>query len=99
MASFALRALRSELFAPLFDLDDVALGARNMERILVEGAHSHPCRVSLADAAIGEQVLLLSHTHQPANSPYHASGRSSFVGVSPRRSACRIRFQTPSCAG
>lgn len=74
MASFALRALRSELFAPLFDLDDVALGARNMERLLVEGAHSHPCRVSLADAAIGEQVLLLSHTHQPANSPYHASG-------------------------
>ena len=33
-----------------------------------------PCRVSLVDAEIGEVLLLLTFQHQPAASPYRASG-------------------------
>src|SRR5690606_25559435 len=34
----------------------------------------YPCRVSLADAEVGEELLLLPYEHQPADSPYRASG-------------------------
>jgi hypothetical protein len=33
-----------------------------------------PCRVSLVDAEIGEEVILIDYTHQDADSPYRASG-------------------------
>jgi len=33
-----------------------------------------PCRVSLADAAVGETVLLVAYTHHDVPSPYRASG-------------------------
>jgi hypothetical protein len=33
-----------------------------------------PCRVSLEDAPVGEEVLLLPFTHQDSSSPYRASG-------------------------
>ena len=33
-----------------------------------------PCRVSLVDADAGEELLLLPYAHQPAASPYRASG-------------------------
>lgn len=33
-----------------------------------------PCRVSLADAEIGEEVLLLPFMHHDVDSPYRASG-------------------------
>lgn len=74
MASFVISGLPYDHFAALFHLDDTTLGARNIVRILVDGTQSHPCRVSLADAAVGDEVLLLSHAHQPASSPYRASG-------------------------
>ena len=34
----------------------------------------YPCRVGLADADAGDELLLLPFEHQPANSPYRASG-------------------------
>jgi hypothetical protein len=33
-----------------------------------------PCRVSLEDAELGDELLLLPYVHQPAASPYQASG-------------------------
>jgi hypothetical protein len=36
--------------------------------------NSAPCRVSLVDAEVGEELLLLPWEHQPAHSPYRASG-------------------------
>jgi hypothetical protein len=32
-----------------------------------------PCRISLADAEVGETVILLNFEHQPADSPYRAA--------------------------
>ena len=32
-----------------------------------------PCRITLEDTPIGEEVLLVHYTHQPANTPFHAS--------------------------
>ena len=34
----------------------------------------YPCRISLEDAEIGEELLLLPYQHQSASTPYAASG-------------------------
>ncbi|WP_269792238.1 DUF1203 domain-containing protein [Stenotrophomonas sp. Iso1] len=74
MSSFILRGLSADTFAPLFHLDDAALAARHIKRVVADDAKRFPCRVSLVDAAVGEALLLLPYQHQPADSPYRASG-------------------------
>jgi hypothetical protein len=72
--SFRVRGLTPAQFAPLFGLSEADLAARGVMRMPVEETPSAPCRVTLADAAIGETVLLLSHTHQPEATPYRQQG-------------------------
>jgi hypothetical protein len=74
MTSFRLVGLSHEPFAPLFDLSDSSLSEINMHRVVATRNPGYPCRVSLADAEIGEELLLLPFEHQPASSPYKASG-------------------------
>ena len=45
-----------------------------MRRLIADAKPGFPCRVSLEDAAPGERVLLLGFEHQPAHSPFRASG-------------------------
>lgn len=70
---FQIEALPRDAFAGLFEQSDAALAAQNITRVAVTAKPGAPCRVSLADAEVGETVLLLNYTHQPADSPYHAS--------------------------
>lgn len=74
MNSFQLVGLPFEPFSPLFALSDAALAERNARRVVATANPGYPCRVSLADAEIGEELLLLPFEHQPADSPYKASG-------------------------
>jgi Protein of unknown function (DUF1203) len=74
MTSFQLVGLPYEPFAPLFDLSDAALSEFNVRRVVADEIPGYPCRVSLTDAQIGDELLLLPFEHQPANSPYKASG-------------------------
>lgn len=74
MNSFQLSGLSYEPFATLFDLSDSALSKINMRRVVAAKKPGYPCRVSLADATVGEELLLLPFVHQPADSPYKASG-------------------------
>ncbi len=72
--SFQLVGLPFEKFASLFALSDSALAERNVRRVVATSKPGYPCRVSLADAEIGEELLLLSFEHQPARSPYRSAG-------------------------
>ena len=45
-----------------------------MRRMRSDQPVGFPCRVSLEDAPVGEEVLLLPFTHQDSRSPYRASG-------------------------
>ena len=74
MQSFRLVGLAPEPFAPLFLQSTEALAAIGAQRCVATGHPGFPCRVSLDDAAIGEELLLLTYIHQPADSPYRASG-------------------------
>ena len=74
MSSFRLIGLDPAPFAGLFDLDDAALRARGGRRRVATEDPGFPCRVSLQDAAVGEELLLLPFEHQAEDSPYRASG-------------------------
>lgn len=72
--AFQIRGLNPQPFLPLFELDDAALARQGIQRVIAEDGDGYPCRVSLAHAEPGEELLLLAHEHQPAHSPYRASG-------------------------
>jgi hypothetical protein len=74
MSSFRLIGLAFEPFSDLFALSDADLLMRNAHRVFAATKPGYPCRVSLADAEVGDELLLLPFEHQPANSPYKASG-------------------------
>ncbi|MEP6881525.1 MAG: DUF1203 domain-containing protein [Dokdonella sp.] len=74
MNSFQLSGLPEQTFSSLFDLSDAELTARNIQRILADAQPGFPCRISLTDADVGEELLLLAFEHQPGPSPYRASG-------------------------
>jgi hypothetical protein len=55
-------------------LTEPELSKIHAQRVVATANPGYPCRVSLTDAEIGEELLLLPYTHQPADSPYRASG-------------------------
>ncbi|HXW05980.1 MAG TPA: DUF1203 domain-containing protein [Vicinamibacterales bacterium] len=72
--AFRITALNRGEFEELFPLDDEALARRGAKRYVADSKPGYPCRVSLQDAEPGERVILLPYRHQPAASPYQASG-------------------------
>jgi hypothetical protein len=72
--SFQFHALPAEQFEPLFGCSDAELQALGARRMIVDARPGFPCRVSLADAEVGETVLLIPFTHHDVDSPYRASG-------------------------
>ncbi len=74
MPSFRLIGLSPDSFQPLFDLPSEELASRGIRRVTANAKPGFPCRVSLADAEPGEELLLMPFEHQPNASPYRASG-------------------------
>lgn len=74
MASYVIKALDASEFTDLFALDDAALHVHNVRHVIADKPNAFPCRVSLQDALVGDDLLLLPYQHQPANSPYRSSG-------------------------
>ena len=71
--SFQIHALSPAQFEPLFTLSDSELKKVRAARMIVDGKPGYPCRVSLADAEIGETVILVNFEHQSADSPFKAA--------------------------
>lgn len=90
---YRITGLSPEPFHELFALDDDALQARGMRRLIADAKPGFPCRVSLEDAQPGEALLLLPWTHLDAASPYRASG-PIFVRVAAREQ-CVVRNAIP----
>ena len=72
--TFQLIGIDHEQFEPLFNLTDEQLKEYAAERRFATESPGYPCRISLEDAHVGEELLLLPYVHQPAASPYRASG-------------------------
>ena len=71
--SFQITALDHRPFARFFSMSDAELAENMATRRIATESPGFPCRVSLADAEIGDELLLINHTHQDGVSPYRAS--------------------------
>jgi hypothetical protein len=74
MSSFRLVGLSAENFDPFFAMSADELSALGARRVFADEAFGFPCRVSLADAEVGDELLLLPFEHLDTRSPYRASG-------------------------
>lgn len=71
--SFRITGLSVEPFRHLFGLPEEELAKHNVKRYVADVKPGFPCRVGMRDADPGESVLLLNHTYQPADTPYHGT--------------------------
>ena len=71
--SFRISGLPATQFADWFTLSKEELTARHAVRRIADKKPGFPCRVSLTDAEVGEEVLLINYEHLPVDSPYRAS--------------------------
>lgn len=73
-ANFKIKSLNHEEFLGFFDLTNHELEKIGAIKMTVDKFPGFPCRISLEDAEIGEEVLLLPYKHHKTNSPYQSSG-------------------------
>jgi hypothetical protein len=85
---YTITGLSPEPFAPLFDLDDAALAAHGARRVTADRRPGFPCRVSLEDAEPGDELILVNHLSQTADTPYRAR-HAIYI----RRDAVTARFR------
>ena len=70
--TFRISGLPAADFAGWFALNDTELAERHAVRQVVDKPHAFPCRVSLTDAQVGDEVLLINHEHLAVDSPYRS---------------------------
>ena len=83
--TYRIKGLEPAPFAPLFALDDAELEAKGMTRMAVDSP-TFPCRVSLRDCDIGDEVILLNHVSHDGANPYRAT-HAIFVSKSATEAA------------
>ncbi|REH54866.1 uncharacterized protein DUF1203 [Tenacibaculum gallaicum] len=71
--NFRISAIENT-FNHLFDLNTEELLSNSIVKMIVDKSPGFPCRVSLQDAEIGEEVILLPFKHHKTKSPYQSSG-------------------------
>jgi hypothetical protein len=70
--TYRIAGLDPEPFRPLFALSDGDLEERGMRRMTVSD-NGFPCRISLVDRPVGEEVILLNYLSHDVANPYRAS--------------------------
>lgn len=92
--TYRITGLEPETFAPLFALDDAELQARGMRRMTVDSP-TFPCRITLRDCEIGDEVILLNHISHDGDNPYRAS-HAIFVSRSATEAADYVDAVPPA---
>ena len=69
--SFRVLGLSPEPFRRYFEMAPHELEAAGAV-LRVAGEPSLPCRVSLAHAQVGDEILLVNYEHQPGHTPYRS---------------------------
>lgn len=65
---FRIRGLEAKQFDHLFALSDAELATQGAVRKIADGPR--PCRISLTDAAPGDELILVNYEHHAVASPY-----------------------------
>lgn len=93
--TFRITGLSGQEFSNLFSCSDDELEVRGMLRCVADADFGYPDRVSMTDVPAGTELILLNYEHQPAQTPFRASG-PIFVG---RGEGAPVRFENeiPDC--
>ncbi len=71
---FIISGIKRHDVEKLFKLDEKELNAQGIVKLMVNEKPGFPCRVSLEDANIGEEILAFNYEHHKTISPYRSSG-------------------------
>jgi len=71
--AYRIEGLAPDAFESLFGMTDGELAARNAVRVTVDSPTGYPCRVSLEDAAPGEELILLNHVSNDVPTPFRTA--------------------------
>jgi hypothetical protein len=71
--AYRIEGLAPAAFASLFSMTDGELAARNAVRVTADKPTGYPCRVSLADAEPGEELVLLNHVSNDVPTPFRTA--------------------------
>jgi len=89
--AYRIEGLAPEAFESLFGMTDEGLEARRARRVTADGP-GYPCRVSLAEAEPGEDLVLVHHVSNDVYGPFRAAhaiyvrkgaGAASFTDEAP----------------
>lgn len=73
-SDFKITGISKKEIQALFNLNQQELAQKGIKKLIVDENPGYPCRVSLEDAAVGEEILAFNYEHHKVNSPYKASG-------------------------
>lgn len=71
--AYRMEGLAPEAFQSLFGMMEGELAARGAMRVTANAAFGFPCRVSLQDAAPGEELVLLNHVSHDVDGPFRTA--------------------------
>ena len=71
--NFKITAIE-ENFGHLFNMTENELNRIGAKRIIADSKPGFPCRVSLEDANVDEEVILFPYEHHKVKTPYKSSG-------------------------
>jgi len=70
--TYRIEGLNPAQFAGLFAMSDEELAERNARRAVADGP-GFPCRITLEEAEVGEELVLVNHVSHDAATPFRAS--------------------------
>jgi hypothetical protein len=71
--TYRIEGLAPGAFESLFGMTDGELAERGARRVVAASSRGFPCRVSLEDAAAGEELILLHHVSHDVATPYRSA--------------------------
>jgi hypothetical protein len=71
--AYRIEGLAPDAFASLFAMMDGELAVRGAMRVTADSPSGYPCRVSLRDAAPGEELVLLNHVSHDVAGPFRTT--------------------------
>jgi hypothetical protein len=86
--AYRIEGLAPEAFESLFGMMDGELAARGAMRVTADSPSGYPCRVSLEDAAPGEELVLLNHVSHDVAGPFRTA-----YGIYVRKGAAPAAFE------
>lgn len=71
--TYRIRGLERGQFDRFFAMRENELARHRARRVTADAARGFPCRVSLRDAAVGDELLLVHHVSHDVATPYRSA--------------------------